>query len=61
LFCDDLAELPCVPVDDDGSEEVEASNSMLLALRRPVSDFATPIEVDRTLQGMMGLALVQPA
>lgn len=59
LFCDDLVELPCGPVDDDGSKEVEASNSMLLALGRPASDFAAPVAVDRTLQGMMGLTLVQ--
>ena len=60
LLGDDFAELPCVPIDDDGGEEVETGKSVLLSLGRPVSDFAAPVEVDRALEGMVGLALVQP-
>ncbi len=56
---DDLAETPCVPIDDDGGQEIEAGNSMLLPLGGAVTDFAAPVEADGALQRMVRLALVQ--
>ena len=57
---DDLSDLPSVPVDDDGSEEVQAGDPVVLCLGRPIADLTALVEADGTLERMMGLAFVEP-
>ena len=56
---DGLAELQRVPVDDDRDQQVEAGDPVVLSFRGSVSQFAALVEVDRALEGMVSLALVQ--
>src|SRR5215210_5885756 len=57
---DDLSELPCVPVDDDGGKEVQAGDPVVLCFGRPIADLTASVEADGTLERMMGLAFVEP-
>ncbi len=57
---DDLSELPGVPVDDHGGEEVQAGDPVVLCLGRPIADLTALVEADGTLERMMGLAFVEP-
>ncbi len=48
-----------VPVDDDGSEQVEAGHAVVLPLGGAITDFALSPDAQGVFQGVMGLALVQ--
>lgn len=48
-----------VPIDDNGGEQIEARQTVMLALTRSVADFALPAYAQGVLKRMMGLALVE--
>ena len=56
---DGLAQVSRVPVDDDRGEEVERGHPKMLALGRPVADFALSADPQRVLQRVVRLALVE--
>ena len=56
---DRLAELQRIPVDDDGGQQIEPSHAVVLTLAGAVTQFAALVEVDGTLQGVVGFSLVQ--
>ena len=56
---DRLAEMSGIPVDDDGGEQVEPGQAVVLALARAVADFALAPDPERVLERVMSLALVQ--
>lgn len=57
-LCDGLAQAGCVPVDDDCGEEVERGHPKMLALGRPVADFALSADPQSVLQRVVRFALV---
>ena len=56
---DRLAQLQRVPVDDDGGEQVEAGDAVVLTFAGAVAQFAALMEVDGTLEGVVGFSFVQ--
>src|SRR3546814_9675501 len=54
-----MAKVQGVPVDDDGGEQVEAGDPVMLTLRRAVADFALTADAQGIFQRMMCLALVE--
>src|SRR3546814_4116493 len=54
-----MAKVQGVPVDDDGGEQVEAGDPVMLTLRRAVVDFALTADVQGIFQRMICLALVE--
>src|SRR3546814_20459474 len=54
-----MAKVQGVPVDDNGGEQVEAGDPVMLTLSRPVADFALTADAQGILQRMMCLALVE--
>jgi hypothetical protein len=56
---DDITELHRVPEDDDGRQQIHASDATMLAFARAIPDFTAPMEADGALQGMMGFAFVE--
>lgn len=58
-LCDGLAQAGCVPVDDDCGEEVERGHPKMLALGRPVADFALSADPQSVLQRVVRFALVE--
>ncbi len=56
----DMPQSACIPVDDDGGEQVQSGNAVVLALGGPVADFTSSIEADGAFEGVVGFALVQP-
>ena len=52
-------QVPCVPQDDRGDEQVEAGRPMLLVLISAVTDFAEAMDEHRARQAVAGLALVE--
>ena len=57
---DRLAQLQRIPVDDDGGQQIEPSHAVVLTLAGAVTQFAALVEVDGTLQGVVGFSLVGP-
>jgi hypothetical protein len=55
-----LPELHGVPEDDDGGEQVHAGDAIMLPFAGSVPDFTSAVEADGALEGVMGLALVEP-
>ena len=55
----DFAQFPAVPVDDDGGEQVERRDPVVLALAGAIADLAAPVETDRALERVVGFALVE--
>src|SRR3546814_1503491 len=51
-----MAKVQGVPVDDDGGEQVEAGDPVMLTLRRAVADFALTADAQGIFQRMMCLA-----
>lgn len=49
----------CVPVDDGGSEQVEAGNPVVLALGGSIADLALAADAQGILQRVVRLALVE--
>jgi hypothetical protein len=41
-LCDSLTKLVCVPINDDGSKEVQTGYSVMLPFRGSISYFALP-------------------
>lgn len=56
---DRMAEMQGVPVDDDGGEQVQARNPVVLAFGSAVADLALPADAQGVLQCVMRLALVK--
>ena len=56
---DDLAKLFGIPVNDHGREQIHAGDTIVLLFRCPVADFTSPIETDRSSQGVVCFALVE--
>ena len=56
---DSDAELFCVPVDDDGSEEIEACHAIVLTFGSAVTDFALASDAQGVFQGVVSLAFIQ--
>ena len=54
-----MAKVQGVPVDDDGGEQVEAGDPVMLTLRRAVADFALTADAQGIFQRMMCLAFVE--
>lgn len=54
-----MAEMQGVPVDDDGGEQVEARDPIVLALGGAVADLALPANAQGVLECMVCLALVE--
>ena len=52
-------QLQRIPVDDDGGQQIEPSHAVVLTLAGAVTQFAALVEVDGTLQGVVGFSLVQ--
>jgi len=52
-------EIPCVPEDDRGDDEIQAGGAVLLVLVGSVADFAEPVDEHRPCQAVAGLALVE--
>jgi hypothetical protein len=50
----------CVPVDDDGGEQIEACHAEVLPFGGPVANFTLAADAEGVLEGMMGLAFVEP-
>jgi len=57
---DSMAELQGVPVDDDGGEQVEARDPVVLAFGGAIADLALATDAQGVLQRMVRLALVGP-
>lgn len=55
----DLPEMLGVQIDDDGRKQVETGHSVMLALVRPVPDFALPPDAKGTFQRVVYLAFIQ--
>ena len=56
---DCFAEMGGIPINDDGGEQVEPGHAVVLALAGAVADFALAPDLERVLERMMSLALVQ--
>ncbi len=56
---DGMAEVQGVPVDDDGGEQVEARDPVVLAFGGAVADLALATDAQGVLQRMVRLALVE--
>ena len=56
---DGALEIPRVPQDDRGDEQIEAGGAVLLVLVGAIADFAEPMNEDRPGQAVAGLALVE--
>ena len=56
---DRLAETGCIPVNDDGGEQVKPGHAIVLALAGPIAAFTLATEAERVLQSVVSLALVQ--
>ena len=56
---DRFAEMGGIPADDDGGEQVEPGHAVVLALAGAVADFALAPDLERVLERVMSLALVQ--
>lgn len=54
-----MAEVQGIPIDDDGGEQVEPGNTVVLALGGTVADFALASDPQGVLQRMVRLALVE--
>ena len=54
-----LSEIFCIPVDDDGCQQVEAGHAIVLPLGGSVTDFALTPDAQGVFQGVMGLTLVE--
>ncbi len=54
-----MAELFCVPVDDDGGEEVETRHAVMLTFRGAVADFALSPDTQGVFEGVVSLTFVQ--
>ena len=52
---DRFAQPGCVPVNDDGGEQVEACHALVLALRAVVADLPLALDAQGVLPGAMGL------
>lgn len=50
----------CVPVNDDGGQQVQPSHPVVLALSGAVPDFTLTANPQGVFQSVMGLAFVQP-
>nr|WP_321446552.1 hypothetical protein [uncultured Cohaesibacter sp.] len=59
LISDYFTEFPHVPLDNDGGQQIEAGNAMLLPFGRAITYFAAPGRVYSPFQRVMSLALVQ--
>lgn len=57
---DGAAKMHGVPIDDDGGEQIEAGDPVVLSFTRPVADLTLAADAQGILQGMMRLALVEP-
>jgi hypothetical protein len=53
-----LSEIFCIPVDDDGCQQVEAGHAIVLPLRGSVTYFALTPDAQGVFQGVMGLTLI---
>jgi hypothetical protein len=58
-LCDGLLQIPSVPEDKGGDEQVEAGGTVLLDLVGSVKDFAQPVDKDRARQTVARLALIK--
>ena len=56
---DGAFQIPRIPQDDCGDEQVEAGGAVLLVFVGAVTDFAEPMDEDRACQAVAGFALVQ--
>ena len=56
---DRFAEMGGIPVNDDGGEQVEPGHAVVLAFAGAVADFALASDLERVLERVMSLALVQ--
>jgi hypothetical protein len=56
---DGARQIPRIPQDDCGNEQVEAGSKVLLVLIGAVADLAEPMDEDRARQAVAGFALVQ--
>ena len=56
---DHFPQLRGVPVDDDGGEQVQPGQTVMLAFGRAVANFAASTERDRAFEGVMRFAFVQ--
>lgn len=56
---DSMAEMQGVPVDDDGGEQVEAGDPVMLTFGGTIADFALASDAQDVLERVMRLALVE--
>src|SRR3954453_5906494 len=56
---DGAFEIPRIPEDNRGDQQVEAGGAMLLVLVGAVADLAQPMDEDRPREAVAGLALVE--
>ena len=54
-----FVEMGSIPVNDNGSEQVEASHAVVLALARAVADFTLTPDAEHVFERAMSLSLVQ--
>src|SRR3954447_8000619 len=56
---DGASEIPRIPEDNRGDQQVEAGGAMLLVLVGAVADYAQPMDEDRPREAVAGVALVE--
>lgn len=58
-LCDRMAEVDRVPIDDDGGEQVEAGDPVMLALGGSATDFFLAADTQSIVERVVGLTLVE--
>ena len=59
-LCDGMAEMNGIPAEDDRGQEVEVGDPVVLSLSRAIADFTLATDTKGTLEGMVGLTLIEP-
>ena len=57
--CHSVSELFGIPINDDGGQQIEASDAEVLSFRGTVADFSLTPDPKSTFQGVMCLSLVK--
>jgi hypothetical protein len=59
-LCHSVSERFGIPVNDDGGQQIEASDAEVLSLRGSVADFSLTPDPEGTFQGVVCFSLVHP-